>query len=293
MKRTILLAIVWIGVCFSGIAQTDFSESNRWTEYRINIQNNSIVGKSQYWTAGDTIINEQTYKKIVSNPWYIGHDGYIAAIREDNEKVYVMPGLGFGYELEEEFLLYDYTVQVGDIITSTAPYGVLSYPLTVMQIDDITLETGEKRKRFILDYGVIWIEGIGSTSGLFNDAMEHPTNYNVSYLVCFKQGDEILYRNGEWCQFNNCCDDITNDAVKFSSAAKTIMTQDNNRIIIDFSETFSGETILRLFDATGRIVHTNTTNQDSFELNISGYPQGVYLISIQNGSNIEYFKFVK
>ena len=292
MKKIIFFIGIWIGGCLGGMGQTYLSDNNRWTEYRINTLNNSVVGKSQYWTAGDTIINGQTYKKIVSNPCYIGHDGYIGAIREDNGKVYVIPGPGFGYELEDEFLLYDYTVQVGDIITSTAPYGVLSYPLTVMQIDEITLETGKKRKQFILDYEVIWIEGIGSTSGLFNDAMEHPTNYNVSYLVCFKQEDEILYKDEEWCQ-SNCCDDITADAITISSAAKTVITRENNQIILDFPEIFSGETILRLFDTTGRIVYTSTIVQDSFELNISSYPQGIYLIFIQNGSNIEYLKFVK
>jgi len=50
---------------------------------------------------------------------------------------------------------------------------------------------------------------------------------------------------------------------------------------------------MRLFDVTGCLVCTKTTTQNSFVLNISDYPQGIYLISIRNGSNAEYSKLIK
>ena len=260
-----------------------------WTEYLINIQyNDYIVAKSQYRIAGDTIFDRHTYKKVIDNK-----GSCIGAIREENGKIYACLE-NLDHLLEDEFLLYDFTLQVGDIIKSTASEGALSYPdgLTVIQIDTVTLENGEKRKRFFFNGTDPWIEGIGSTSGLFADATAHPTNYTVVDLVCFKQGNEILYVNEEWCQSNNCCDDLPAGIIDIPSATKTRIAQDNNQVILYFPETFSGETTIRLLDATGRNVFTKMAAQNSFEINTSGY-QGIYLISIRNGNDEEYIKLIK
>ena len=297
MKTKILTTII-CACAFVKVQAQDFlksedaiylSENSRWTEYLINIQSNFVVSKLQYWISGDTIINEQTYKKVVGDAWSNGF------IREDNGKIYAIflhSGVG-----ENEFLLYDFTVQIGDIITSTARYGVLAYPLTVIQIDEITLETGEKRKRFFLDFEAIWIEGIGSINGLFSDVTDYVISSGIRpRLVCFKQEDAILYQNEELCQSNNCCDDISagnNIGTINTSTVTTTIIQNNNQIIIDFPETFSGETIIRLHNATGHFVFTKTTTQDSLKLNIADYPNGIYVISIQNGSNVEYLKLIK
>ena len=270
--------------------QAQIKDNSVWTEYSINtFQNNSIAGKYQYQTAGDTIINSRTYKKIVDKY------GYVGSIREENGKVYAkFKYWEDSYGWEEESLLYDYTVQVGDIITSTAPTGALSLPLTVARIDEVTLVTGEKRKLFVL-YGTgEWIEGIGSIYGLFHDAMEHATNGVVNYLVCFKQGDEILYRNDDKCQSTNCCAyDPNVSVINILSSSKSVIYSENNQIIIHFPETFSGETTIRLYDVTGCLFAAKTTGQNSFELNIFDYHQGIYLIAIQNGNNVEYFKLIK
>jgi len=294
MKTKIcFIAIFLLGIYYITQAQT--MNNAVWTEYRINFQYTPFVeSKYQYWIDGDTIINAQTYKKVVSNPkpWLVGDDGYVGAIREDNGKVYAIP---FYPSVNDEFLLYDYTVQVGDVITSTAPEGVLSYPLTVAQVDEITVENGEQRKRIFLDYQIVWIEGIGSTNGLFNDAMWHSANFTSLRLVCFKQDDETLYRDAEWCQSNNCCADIGTDIPTTSTFwdSETILTQNNNQITLDFPEVFTGKTTIRLFDATGCFLFEEMTIQKSFEKDISNLSKGIYLISIQNGNNVEYIKLIK
>lgn len=77
----------------------------------------------------------------------------------------------------------------------------MSYPdrLTVIPTDEITLENGENRKRFIFDQTEPWIEGVGSVGGLFHDAMALLTGYNVSCLICFKQNNIPLFINTEKC----------------------------------------------------------------------------------------------
>ena len=227
-KIHLIATFLLLGI-YAGQAQ--MTDNAVWTEYTINIQyTNYIVAKSQYRIAGDTILNGHTYKKVIDNK-----DLCIGAIREENGKIYACLEVAYGYYLlGDEFLLYDFTLQVGDIIKSTASEGALSYPdgLTVIQIDTVTLENGEKRKRFFFNGTDPWIEGIGSTSGLFADATAHPTNYTVVDLVCFKKGNEILYVNEEWCQSNNCCDDLPSGIIDISSATKTKTVQDNNQLIL-------------------------------------------------------------
>jgi len=298
MKRTIFLAIVWIGICFFGSGQTYLSENNKWTEYVINIQSNYITAKNQYWTAGDTIINGQTYKKIVTHPrpWpEIGDNGYIGAIREDNGKVYAILRWG-----ESEFLLYDYTIQVGDVIRSTSPEGYLSCPLTVTQINEITLETGKKRKRFFLDEGITWIEGIGSTGGLFHDAMWHATNYTVSYLVCFQNDNIPIYIDDVHCLDRKCCEIIPGgetDIPQISTNKEVVVFPNptSGTFFLSLPSSNCKHILIRILDNLGCEIYKQLhATSESIEVNISGYSSGsYYVIALDNESSLISYKIIK
>ena len=258
-----------------------------WTECTINLLNNSIASKSQYWTTDDIIVDGYTYTKVVNK------DRYLGAIREENGKVYALLEYG-GYWDSGEFLLYDFTVQVGDVIKSTAIEGALSYPdgMTVIQIDEIILETGEKRKRFFFDITEPWIEGIGSTSGLFHDAKEHPTNYRVSYLVCFQQDNTPIYVNTEKCLDGRCCEELTNDDVAISNyqidngSIYPNPTKGITQITLPFEDTQKHLSI-QILDSFGRILQNKVVPyQKQIEIDLSEYPSGLYCIAITSeGSN--------
>ncbi len=183
-----------------------------WTEFTININTNWVVYKSQYYLDGDTILSGKTYKKVIGKspnnleqPTY-----YIGAIREEGGKIFKQY-TDYETMVAGEFLLYDFNVKVGDTIHSTSPSGELSRKPVVTKIDTIDLMTGEKRKRFFFDQSSekIWIEGIGSVGGLFNEAYEHLTNYTTTHLVCYKQGGIEYYKNSSLCSDGTCCDVLT------------------------------------------------------------------------------------
>lgn len=82
----------------------------------------------------------------------IEKSGYI---REDTiqKKVYFLIN-------EEEFLIYDFSLQVGDVFTT--------YGWEVENIDSILLDDGQYRKRWVYWQDNFWIEGIGSSLGLIH-----------------------------------------------------------------------------------------------------------------------------
>jgi hypothetical protein len=264
-----------------------------WTEYNINIQSNYIVSKHQYWTANDTVIHGLTYTKIADK------DRYLGAIREENGKVYAYLNYGDYMAMEDEFLLYDFTVEVGDVITSTAFEGALSYSdgITVRQTDEITLENGEKRKRIFFDKTGPWIEGIGSTGGLFHDTMWLLTNYTISYLTCFQQNNISLYLDTDKCLDGKCCEKLsdganvhnlsfTNEIVIFPNPTQgivTIILPDNNR----------SRNAVKVFDGTGTIIQTWFLRENELKLDLSTYPSGVYSAMIDIGNSMQSYKIIK
>jgi hypothetical protein len=142
---------------------------------------------------GDTTIGSFTYRKLgrtASVDLIPSEASYHAAIREANGIWSVIDSGGV-----EERLLYDLNSEVGDTVEVVVPFSMWTNPI-VMAIDTIELN-GSLRRRWHLDdpnaLGWIeyWIEGIGSTNGLFH-ATEQLMEIG-SRLLCFKQEDSIVY----------------------------------------------------------------------------------------------------
>jgi hypothetical protein len=106
---------------------------------------------------GDTIIDAQEYKKIISP--FSNFQGYrLIAAREDiiNKQV-------FFYGFDNEYLAYDFSLNQGD----TFFYSACGYEDIVDNIDTITLLNGQQRRQIHFKYSEEkWIEGIGSYFGL-------------------------------------------------------------------------------------------------------------------------------
>ena len=109
--------------------------------------------------------------KLIKGKSYMGLSGGNIGIRENNQKVYAIIN---DVEQPDEFLLYDFSVNVGDTIHSTAIHGAISRLPVVTRIDTITLRNGEKRKKIYMNQD-IWIEGIGSLNGFIKPYTESVT----------------------------------------------------------------------------------------------------------------------
>lgn len=148
--------------------------------------------------SGDTLINNETYSTFISTNDTLG-DAWQALnvfMRQDTTgKVFIKVSNG------EEKLVLDFGLEVGDF------FDIESYSnecnLQVMEVDTVTLNNGERRKRLQLEEEVnnfryTWIEGIGSAFGpFFRDYCLLDIN---TILICFSEQDELLYPdNPEFC----------------------------------------------------------------------------------------------
>lgn len=150
-----------------------------------------------HYIEGDTIIGDQTWKKVYANYYDQPEFSYYAAIREEGDKVY---GIATGNE--EQRLLYDFGLNVGDELMwkeEFLPDGmakfyylvnredyhsvdVAAHRVTVEEIDTIHVHGYELRRLILMsNYGLktlsttpifkypyfVWIEGIGCEGGLF------------------------------------------------------------------------------------------------------------------------------
>ncbi len=141
----------------------------------------------EYCTNGaDTTINDLSYFIVDTCG-----GGYKGALRNDNGKVWFVPN-----NSQDEFLLYDFTVQSGDTIFNVyiesywgdyAVYDLLVGPNAV----DSILINGMYRKTIYIEVAY-WIEGIGNDQGLFLEPYGNISNYFLD-LYCMSVDDTTLY----------------------------------------------------------------------------------------------------
>ena len=217
------------------------------------------------WLSGDTLINEVRFTKVMETLNGEGSPYQVALLREEDGKVWKT------YNGISEILLYDFTANVGDsLVCGYGDYFVL---------DSISIEQigGVDRKKFWfgLEYDFTgepyametWIEGIGSDLGLL---------YCGSYYfcggyyraLCFHQDGELIWQNPEY------------DACVITSVEeindKVISVYPNpamEKVTIDGVEAAE----VKVYNAIGqRVKMVRGTN----EINVSGLPEGVYLLRI-------------
>ncbi len=151
-----------------------------------------------YTLNGDTTINETAYKKVYLEKFYGGDSllEYAGALREDGKKIYFI-GIGYlGSDSSEEYLLYDFTKQIGEFIHHDSK---ATFTSKILEIDSI--QVGDQfRKRYEVESG--WgyhnpdyiIEGIGSVNnGLLGHVSDIPTcGTHFWEHICFEDQDQKI-----------------------------------------------------------------------------------------------------
>lgn len=179
------------------------------------------VNIDKFAVQGDTTINSKLYKKYYrtngDSTFVFENSTYYAAVREDtNKRIW-----GIKHDAVTERLLYDFSLEIGDT-TYVFPYEdynnwVLdSVGLIVIDIDSVPIDT-TFRKRFkistlnyirdqpewVYEY---WIEGIGSTVGLFSQGTFEPGIVDVVFyeLLCYQENDFTEYFTPFYLNYEDC-----------------------------------------------------------------------------------------
>ncbi len=275
-KKLLLLVIAFMQINFASVkAQTyyPYVDTNKlWSTY-YDLSGEGLPSFSYYVKfTQDTTIKTKTYKKVMRSDdsshvtWY--NYGYIR--ETSNKKVYYLANIT---DTIERFF-YDFNVDVGD----TLP--LFYCPLHVDSIDSI-LVGNQYRKRFNLGIDT-WIEGIGSLSGFSSIGVCFVGG--KLYLLCFTENDTIKYINP---LLNFCYQGTVNiNELKKDNFYFEIFPNPSNGVFkIQANACINGSVHIEVMNYSGQIIsHKNINLYDTYQIDLSTYRKGLYLIHIKGNS---------
>ncbi len=264
----------------------------------------TIFGKFKRGVLGDTIINGLLYHKIFhTEEETFSPDNsdlfYIGAYREENKKIYFMDR-----DANTPIVWYDFNLEIEDMGGTNV--NVLGYQFKVTSIDSILLNNNSYRKKYNFHKFKInnpvdsffvfsWIEGIGSTFCHFNPSrLDCYFNDSVAIypdtLECFEQEGEILFsKHGD-----DCSDAVV--AVNEVSPATAISVFPNPvSELLTVKGLVPGAVNLSLYSPEGKLVLKKIPNieNNSFQLDLSFLPVGIYFIYMQGEDWVQVEKIIK
>ena len=282
MKKIILLiSITTYSICV--VAQDYIPLVKEGASWLIFSQDDVGENADEYWNfiiKEDTLINSQQYNKVIlrklepiqnSDTYELLDETLFALLREEieNRKVYCIKlqdyKWGMEYcEINEEFLLYDFSYSIGDEIISC---NTIPSPEMPIVIHDIQQEFLYNETRTVLDYAGFenWIEGVGHSSGLFTRTTNLNQVANTSVVIL------------EYCNNLNQCDiildnkdlPIENDFRIYPNPVNSIIYLDNNLNKIQS---------IQIFDSRGHLILDKETSD--IEINVDILKPGMYFMNI-------------
>ncbi len=240
----------------------------------------------------DTIISDQSYTKIR----YCVSGDYQGAFRNDTGKVYYVP-----VDSTMEYLLYDFTVLPGDTIHNvyTDVVAPILNEFHVKSVDTIEVDGIARRK--INFYGgalgadyTYWYEGIGNSQGIFQSPLSAPSDY-LFLLDCMTSNDTILY-SGHFLQHTpgTCEISLGVETIQNKSSDINIYPNPTKDKIYFQIPSESNLKNISMTGISGEVLNAKV-NQigNQFEVDISNFPKGLYVIAIQLEEGVYYQKIIK
>lgn len=250
-----------------------------------------------YFFDGDTLIGGNAYQKmffegrdsLFSNPPLydtfvaeLYYHNYEAAFRQDSLKVWFVPK-----DSVAEHLYCDFDLAVGDSLKYYYHYGTTE---VVSAIDSISFGT-TYRKKFLLNNGFSFYEGIGHVLGLNQYALGIEGGV---YLVCFQQGgiEQYVYH------FPNPVDCLLENNVSIAEAPELPVVEIfpnpfSERVNITLSHDRHRRYAMDLLDMHGRMVRSiSDDGSGKVTIERQDLKAGVYALRIQTGNGVVTKKLV-
>ncbi len=237
---------------------------------------------SNYKIEGDTVINNSTYYMVYScfNDSLLQNWNFLMLIREDSdEKVYRYDSFN-----QEEFLLYDFTLEIGDLFYTGGEIGGNPLYAPVEDIDSILID-GEFRKRIIFEdwFDEFWIEGIGSSTGPFRPFENVFTSDMGWEFLCLEEDSTIIYQNPDYSEcFISIIDNLNEKKSQNSNLIKIYPQPSKEFVnikILDNSEIYNE---IELINITSQNKYCSKFNGKQITLNLKSYSAGLYIVLVKS-----------
>ena len=285
----------------------EFPDSNaRWNVYIMWFE---IGYAKAYFINGDTTINNYLYSRIfVTNNDSIldtTNGSYVGLIREDStKKIYFLPNKDAIFECNvadsNEILLYDFGINVNDTLTYYIDTLDTLHHI-VVGIDSISID-GIFRKRFNINTietswlvrNSSWIEGIGSTLGLFNPLIygNCPPQAYETNLICYLD-ENIVYNTGykNNCFYSALIGNVSKDRV---AEIKIYPNPSYDKIYIERKDNANDMVQLTIYNIfNSPLLESELKTKNQIVLDISNLPKGVYILQLKTNDDILTKKIIK
>ncbi len=241
----------------------------------LHFDNNEVTKSTLYELQNDTTISSVSYKKISMDGAYKG------ALREQDQRIYFYPDTA-----TKEYVLYDFNLVVGDVITVFAGnYNATT--ATLVSIDYITASDGTHKRFHFQNYtsdltqtgNSTWIEGIGSFNGLLRP------NLTNGYWQ-FTYQDELKCMTSDLpFQYPAGADPCVLTGTRQETASETMSifpNPSNSSFTIDFKNQLVKE--VSVSDVLGSVIFRGNVNQEK-NYTIPALKTGTYVLSIIDINN--------
>lgn len=286
MLRIFILIILSVQVCFLSISQNYAPMLGELNEWRVT-SCFSGCNSSTYYTDGDTIVEGKSYKIL---------DGYHFSsrtflLREDVQSKQIHMAI-VNPDRVDEFLMYDFSLEVGDSIDLVNPVSPFPLIAGYYQVDSIVshpLEDAQNYRYFYLSPTAsntqtnetpIWIESVGSLS-LINGPGATPDFNGGGQLSCYFKDGESRYYNSDSiqsCQQEHflAVSDLTNEL--FFNIYPNPAAQN-----ITVSTSQNGNFFIEIVDLSGKLEQrTRLKNNQDLELRLE---PGIYIVKLLDESH--------
>ena len=298
-KLKFLLIISLIGLLGQVKAQDYVPFPTEDAVWNIKMISEEMPGQRHfYFLNGDTIINDTTYTKVYHTLDHtLSTSSYNCCIREEEQRIFVRYPYA-RYLYENEFLLYDFNLEVGDAVILKMTHNFTSELIDVEfvlgAVGNIQLNTGDYRRSYIYntdDYDmgdISVIDGIGASDGmaghLFYCELDPGDLFELMayYLDCFTLNGDNIY--------GNC----TTDNIEINSYDKTYISNipvNNNSVLhLDIKQEYK---TIQVFDIQGRILYQeNIRNKTEFSFKNINLKSGFYLLKLTGNKKSKSMKFI-
>ncbi|CAM3407791.1 T9SS type A sorting domain-containing protein [Aequorivita lipolytica] len=283
--------------CTQSIRAQDYTPildySNEWHFTTCNFGCYSDI----YYTDGDTLVNGKMYK-ILDGYHYISRTFLLREEVAEKELYFaqIIPGGGI-----QEYLLYDFSLQVGDTIQMQNPISPFPKNGGFFKLDSIIpkpLVNGQDYDHLYFSPtpsnpfstgNAVWVEGVGSLS-LINAPGGKPDINGVGQLSCYFKNATGFYANLD--SIDDCIPTVLD--IPSNTLEKVVVSSIYGSGVCLLTNT-GKITEATLYNLTGKKIETIINNfEKSISIDLSSYSSGVYLIVVNGiGGTKKTFRVIK
>jgi len=256
------------------------------------------VNNEKYFIDGDSTYNLIDYKKYYfTNDSIVTTGSFFALLREDTvlKKVFAIASGNI-----QEHLLYDFSLSVNDTISVYPLSFISSIGSILIKVDLIdSIQIGSNYHKRIKISGVYqntgfdeyWIEGIGSTMGVFNTGITGVVVFDAYYpsLLCFEKNGINLYSNPN---FTSCYQDYPTAITEYSLSNNSLLFPNPAKNFVFIKSDYEIKSY-KIESLLGQLIMQEKTNAKSCSIDVSNYLDGIYLVTLITNNGTIVKKLIK